>query len=69
MHSLINGTVEIHHQTPHEIEVRHDQLLGLKTGTLILHETVSDQNKPLHVSRVPTWLSQLYCLCNIDSKT
>ena len=29
LHSLINGTVEIHHQTPHEIEVRHDQLLDL----------------------------------------
>ena len=35
--SLMNRTVEIHNQTPHEIEVRHDQLLGLEPELLILN--------------------------------
>ena len=30
MTSLMNGTVKIHHQTPHEIEVRREQLVGLE---------------------------------------
>ena len=44
MPSLMNGNVEIHHQTPHEIEVRHDQFLGLEIDLMILHEMVSDQD-------------------------
>ena len=40
--SLIDGTVEIHHQTPHEIEVRHNQLLGLEPELLIMNEMMSD---------------------------
>ena len=53
---------KIHHQTPHEIEVRHDQLMGLEPGILILHEMVSDQNISLHVSGVTTWVVHIYCL-------
>ena len=53
---------EIHHQTPHEIEVIHDQLLGLEQGLLILHEMVSDQDRSLHMSGVPPWVVQIYCL-------
>ena len=59
--SLMNRTVEIHNQTPHEIEVRHDQLLGLEPELLILNEMLSVQDISLHVNRVPTWVVQLYC--------
>ena len=58
----MNGTVEIHHQTPHKIEVRHDQFLGLEPDLLILHEIVIDQYISLNLSQVTTWLVQLYCL-------
>ena len=47
--SLMNETVEIHHQTPHKIE-----LLGLGPYLLILHEMVSVQDIYLQMSRVPT---------------
>ena len=57
--SLMNGTGKIHHQTLHETEVRHDQLLGLELEILILHEMVADQDRSLHVSGVPTWLVHL----------
>ena len=53
---------KIHHQTPHEIEVRHDQLMGLEPGLLIIHEMVSDQDRPLQVIEVPTWAVQIYRL-------
>ena len=59
---LMNGTVEIHHQTPHKIEVRHDQFLGLEPDLLILHEIVIDQYISLNISGVPTLLVQIYCL-------
>ena len=56
----MNGTVEIHHQTPHKIEVRHDQFLGLEPDLLILHEIVIDQYISLNISGVPTLLVQIY---------
>ena len=62
MASLVNGTVEIHHQAPHEIEVKHDKLLGLEPELLIMHEMVSVQDIYLHLSDVTTWVVQLYCL-------
>ena len=46
---------KINHQTPHDIELRHDQLLGLELELLILHKMVSDQERSLHISEVPTW--------------
>ena len=52
----------MHHQTPHEIQVRHDQLMGLETELLIHNEMVSDQDRSLHMIRVTNWLFQLYCL-------
>ena len=58
----MNGTVEIHHQIPHEIEVRHDQFLDLEPEVLILHEMVSNQDISLHMRRVTTRLVQIYCL-------
>ena len=45
--SLMNGNMEIHHQKPHEIEVRHDQLLGLEPEPLIMYDIVSDQDRSL----------------------
>ena len=54
--------LKIHHQTQHEIEVRHDPLLGLEPELLILHEMVSEQDRSLHLSGFPTWLVQLCCL-------
>ena len=53
---------KIHHQTPHEIEVILDQLLGLVPELLILNEIVSVQDISLHLIRSPTWLVQIYCL-------
>ena len=53
---LMNETVEIHHQTPHEIEMRHYPFLGLETELLILYEIVSVQYTSLHVRRVTNWL-------------
>ena len=70
---LVNGAVEIHHQIPHEIDLIHDQFLGLEPELLILHEMVSVLDISLHVSRVPTLLVQIYCLAilhlrhNLDS--
>ena len=57
---IINRTVEIHHQTPHEIEVKHDQLLDLEPDLLIMYKMISDQDRSLHVSRVLTWVVQIY---------
>ena len=57
MPSLMNGR-----QTPHEIEARHNQLLGLEPELLILHEIMSDRDRPLHVSGVTTWVVQICCL-------
>ena len=62
MHSLMNVTVGIHHQTPHEIEVRNNQFLGLEAGLLILLEMVSEQYISVNMSGVPTLLVQIYCL-------
>ena len=45
---------------PHEIDMKHDQLLGLEPELLILHELVIDQYRYLHVNGVPTWVVQLY---------
>ena len=53
---------EIHHQTPHEIEARHDHLLGLEPELMILHELVSDQDIYLHVRGVATWVVHIYCI-------
>ena len=53
---------KVHHQTPHVIEVRHDQFMGLEPEILILHEILINRDKSLHVIRVPTWLVQLYFL-------
>ena len=55
----MNGTVEIHHQTPHEMEVRHDQLLGLEPDLLTLHVMVLDQDIYLHINGIPTWVVQV----------
>ena len=38
----------MHHQTPHEIEVRHEKLIGLEIEQLIQNEMVSDQYIPAH---------------------
>ena len=57
--SFMNGNVENYHQTPHEIEVIHDQFLGLEPGLLILHEMLSDQDIILQVIGVPTWVVQI----------
>ena len=53
---------KIHHQTPHEIEAVHDQFMGLESDLLILHEMVSVQDISLQVSRIPTWVFQIYVL-------
>ena len=53
---------KIHNQTPHEIEVRHEKLLGLELELLIMHEMVSYQDKSLHMIGVTTWAVQIYCL-------
>ena len=47
-----------HSQTPHGIEVRHDQPLGSEPEPLILHEIVSDQDISLQVHMV-SWLVRL----------
>ena len=60
--SIMNGIVGIHHQKPHEIQVRNDQLLGLEAGLLILLEIVSDKDRSVHMSGFLTWLVQIYCL-------
>ena len=44
---------ETHHQTPHEIEVRYDQFLGLGQELLILHEILSVKDISMHVIGVP----------------
>ena len=51
---------KIHHQTPHDIEVRHDQLLVLEPELLIMHKIMSDQDRSLRVIVVTTWVLQLY---------
>ena len=51
-----------HHRTPHKIEMRHDQLLGLEPELQILHEMVIDQDLPLRVIRVATWLVHRHLL-------
>ena len=51
---------KIHHQTPHEIEVRHNQFLGLGPELIILHEIVSVQDISLHRRGVNTWVAQIY---------
>ena len=53
-------TVETHHQTPREIEVRHDQVLSLGPELLILHKMVSVKDISLHVKGATTWLVQIY---------
>ena len=53
---------KIYHQTQHEIEVRHDQLMGVEPDLLILHEMVSYQDRYLHVSGVTNWAVQIYCI-------
>ena len=53
---------KIHHQTTHEIEVIHEQFLGLELEILILHEMMSDQDISLNVSGVNTWVVQICCL-------
>ena len=45
---------KIHYLTPHEIEVIHDQLLGLGQDLMIFHEMVIVQDISMHVIRVPT---------------
>ena len=52
--------LKFHHQTPHEIEVRHDQLMGLEPEIPILHEMISDQDISLRMSGVTTWLVHIY---------
>ena len=59
---LMNGTVEIHNQTPHKIRVRRDQFLDLESEILILHEIVIYQYISLQESWVPTLLFQIYWL-------
>ena len=59
---------KIHHQTPHGIQVRTDQLLGLETELLIINEMVSDQDIYLHVGGVPTWVVQLYQLTSFHTR-
>ena len=56
------GPLEINHKKAHEIDVRHEQFLGLEPELLILHEMVSVQNRSLHMREVSTWVVQLYCL-------
>ena len=51
---------KIHHQTPHAIEVRHDQLMDLEPEMLIIYEIVSDQDISLHMSGVTTRVVHLY---------
>ena len=51
---------KIHHQTPHIIEVRHDQCLGLKPEVLILYEMVREKYISLNMSGVTNWVVQLY---------
>ena len=53
---------KMNNQIPHKIKARHDQFPGLQPEILILHEMVSDQDRSLHMIRVPTWVVQLYCL-------
>ena len=53
---------KIHHQTPHEIEVEHDQLLALEPELLILNEMVSEKDRSLQVSGANTCVVQIYCL-------
>ena len=53
---------KISHQKPLEIEVRYEQLLGLEPELLILRVMVGEKDRSLHVSRIPTWLVQLYLL-------
>ena len=38
----------MNHQTPHEFEVRHENLIGLEIEQLIQNEMVSDQYIPAH---------------------
>ena len=45
--SIMNKNVEINNKKPHEIEVRHDQLLGLEPEPLIMYDIVSDQDRSL----------------------
>ena len=53
---------KIRHQIPHEIEVRHYQLLGLEAELLILNEIVKFQYIYMHVIGVPTWVFHIYIL-------
>ena len=57
--TLLMELWKIHHQTPYEIEVRHDQLLGLEPDLLILNEMVSDQYISSNMSWVHTWVVHL----------
>ena len=44
---------KIHHQTPHKVEVIHDQLMGLGPEPSILHEIASNQDRSLNVIGSP----------------
>ena len=48
-----------HHKKPHEIEVRHDQLMGLESELLIMHEIMIYQDISLNVHGFTTWLVQI----------
>ena len=52
---------KIHHQTPHKIEVLHEQLLVLEPELMILLKMLSYQDISLHVIRDPAWLVQIFC--------
>ena len=56
------GLCKVHHQTPHEIDVRYAQLLGLELELLILNGIVSDQDRSLYVIKFPTWVFHIYSL-------
>ena len=57
--SFMNKTEENHHQTPNKIEARHEKLLGLEPGLLILNEMVIYQDISLHVIGFTTWVVEL----------
>ena len=56
------GLCKTHHQKTHEIEVIHDQVLGLEPELPILNEMASVKDRSLHVRGVPNWIFQLYFL-------
>ena len=60
--SLMNGTIKIIIKKLHEIEVIHDQFLGLEPELPNLHEMTSDQYISLHVNGFTTWIVQICCL-------